>query len=68
MTGRQTFNFPSGFVASGTLQVRSGVAQFANTATSLWWTAANVWNNSTDDDAALYDCNGQLVQVFDDGM
>jgi hypothetical protein len=68
LTGSQRFNFPSGFTAGGTVQVRSGVAQFANTVSTLWWTSANVWNNTTNDDAALYNCDGQLVQTFDDGI
>ena len=41
--------------------------QFANSASVLWWLSANVWNNSSNDDAALYNCNGELVQTFDDG-
>ncbi|MEO8538126.1 MAG: MBL fold metallo-hydrolase [bacterium] len=67
LTGSQSFDFPSGFVATGTVQVRSAVPIFANTATTLWWSTSNVWNNSSNDDAALYNCVGQLVQTFDDG-
>jgi hypothetical protein len=26
-----------------------------------------LWNNTSDDDALLYDCTGRLVQRFDDG-
>jgi hypothetical protein len=30
--------------------------------------AAKLWNNSTNDDAEFRNCNGQLVQTFDDGQ
>ena len=63
----QRFDFPSGFVLSGSVQVVSATPAFTNTANRLWWTAVNVWNNSDDDDALLYDASGQLVCEFDDG-
>lgn len=65
--GNQRFDFPQGFVLNGRVEVWSGVPQFANTATRLWWSDATLWNNSQDDDALLYDCTGRLVQRFDDG-
>jgi hypothetical protein len=66
--GNQRFDFPAELRLVGSVQVHSGVPQFPNTASTLWWTAARVWNNSSDDDALLYDCQGQLVATFDDGM
>ena len=68
VTGSQTFNFPTGFVGSGTVQVKSAAPVFANTLSLLWWSTANVWSDSGNDDAALYNCNGDLVQTFDDGQ
>ena len=68
LTGNQRFDFPNGFVAGGTVQIKSGIAQFTNTAAMLWWTSANVWNNTTNDDAALFNCLGQQVDFFDDGV
>ncbi|GIW14152.1 MAG: hypothetical protein KatS3mg063_0005 [Tepidiforma sp.] len=65
--GNQQFAFPNGFVLSGRVEVWSGVPQFPNTATRLWWSSEPLWNNSQDDDALLYDCTGRLVQRFDDG-
>lgn len=65
--GSQRFDFPPGFVLDGWVEVWSGVPQFANTATRLWWSADKYWNNSENDDALLYDCTGRLVQRFDDG-
>ena len=66
--GNQRFDFPSGFMLSGAVQIVSGRNPFAATATSLWWVTSTVWSNTTDDDALLYDCTGKLVQRFDDGM
>lgn len=65
--GNQRFNFPAGFVLNGRVTIVSEKPQFPDTATRLWWTSSAVWNNSQDDDALLYNCNGQLVQRFDDG-
>lgn len=65
--GSQRFDFPPNFLLSGSVQVKSGVGQFANSASQLWWTAAAQWNNSEDDDAVLYNCLGQQVDYFDDG-
>jgi competence protein ComEC len=67
LMGNQTFNFPAGFVAARIVRVKSGTPVFSNTASDLWWTAANIWLNSGDDDAALVDCEGATVQTFDDG-
>lgn len=66
--GNQRFDFPSGFTASGPVQIRSGVAQFPNGASELWWTSSNIWNNADDDDAMLFDCLGQLRSTFEDGV
>lgn len=66
--GNQRFDFPSGFMLSGAVQIVSGRDPFAATASSLWWLTSTVWSNTTDDDALLYDCTGKLVQRFDDGM
>jgi micrococcal nuclease len=65
--GNQRFNFPPGFELSGSVQIRSGTAAFANSTAQLWWTAATQWNNSEDDDAALNNCAGVQVDYFDDG-
>jgi endonuclease YncB( thermonuclease family) len=65
--GNQKFDFPPGFVLNGQVAVWSGVPQFPNTPTRLWWSASPLWNNNSDDDALLYDCTGRLVQRFDDG-
>ncbi|MBI2766230.1 MAG: MBL fold metallo-hydrolase [Chloroflexi bacterium] len=66
-SGNQRFDFPSGFTLSGSVQVKSGTPQFANSATMLWWSAAALWTNSSDDDAFLYNCQGSLVSTFEDG-
>ncbi len=65
--GNQRFDFPANFTLSGSVQVRSGTPFFPNSPSQLWWTSANMWNNSDDDDAILYDCNGQQRSYFDDG-
>jgi micrococcal nuclease len=65
--GNQRYDFPNNFTLNGTVQVRSAVAAFSNSPTQLWWTSANQWNNSDDDDAVLYNCLGQQVSYFDDG-
>jgi hypothetical protein len=65
--GSQTFTFPNGYVANGTFTVISSTPQFANTQSQLWWTTANIWNNASNDDAALFNCLGQQVDFFDDG-
>ncbi len=67
-SGNQRFDFPTGYVGSGSVQIRSGVAQFPNTQTELWWSGANLWNNSSDDDAFLYNCLGPQVDFFDAGQ
>ena len=67
-TGSQRFDFPSGFVLTGSVQVKSGTGQFSNTSSALWWTTANVWNNSSNDDALLFNCAGTQVSRFDDGQ
>jgi hypothetical protein len=66
-SGSQRFDFPNGFTLNGTVTIYSGTTQFPNTPTSLWWSGSNFWNNSSDDDAFLYNCTGGLVDVFEDG-
>ncbi|MFN0146624.1 MAG: hypothetical protein ACKVT1_08945 [Dehalococcoidia bacterium] len=66
--GNQRFDFPQGFTLAGTVLIRSAVAQFANSSSQLWWTAASQWNNSQNDDAVLYDCLGTARSTFDDGQ
>lgn len=66
--GNQRFDFPSGFVLNGSVGILSGTPSFANSASRLWWSVATQWNNSEDDDAVLYDCVGQPVSYFDDGL
>ena len=67
VAGSQTLNFPNGFVGTGIVQVKSNSPVFANTASMLGWSTFNLWNNSSNDDAQLYNGDGQLVQTFDDG-
>jgi endonuclease YncB( thermonuclease family) len=67
LRGSQRFDFPANFTLNGTVQVRSAVPPFTNSASQLWWSSANQWNNSEDDDAVLYNCMGQQVSYFDDG-
>ena len=66
--GNQRFDFPSGFFLDGAVQILSATPSFQNSGVLLFWRSSNVWNNSSDDDAELYDCDGNLVRVFDDGM
>lgn len=65
--GDQRFDFPDNFTLSGSVQIRAATAPFPNSSGQLWWTSANQWNNSEDDDAVLYDCTGQQRSYFDDG-
>lgn len=65
--GNQRFNFPDSYVANGMFTVRSNAAQFPNTQENLWWTTGNVWNDTLNDDALLFDCIGQLRDTFEDG-
>ena len=64
--GNQRFDFPSNFTLNGSVQVHSGTPQFANSSGQLWWTSANQWSNTEDDDAALYNCLGQQASYYDD--
>lgn len=66
--GNQRFDFPTNFTLSGSVQISSGTAAFPNSSSQLWWTAANQWSNSDDDDAVLYNCLGQQVSYLDDGQ
>lgn len=64
--GNQRYDFPAGFVLTGDVEVLSATPAFADSATKLHWTGSNVWNNSSDDDGELYDCEGTLVSFWDD--
>jgi hypothetical protein len=66
--GSQRFDFPAGYVLGGSVVIRSNVAAFPPSPTQLWWTTAAVWNNTQNDDAQLFNCQGMLVQTFDDGQ
>ncbi|MBE7518440.1 MAG: thermonuclease family protein [Thermoflexaceae bacterium] len=65
--GSQRYDFPDNFTLSGSVQTRSGTPAFPNSSNQLWWTSTNMWDNSEDDDAVLYDCSGQQRSYFDDG-
>jgi hypothetical protein len=67
MLGDQRFDFPAGYVLSGTVHVYSGLRDSPPPGNTLFWTKEFVWDNVQDDDAYLYDCIGRLVSVFDDG-
>ena len=62
----ECYDFPTGSVLSLTVDVPSATGPFAGSASRLWWTSANMWNNSSDDDAVLYDCAGAQVSYWDD--
>jgi hypothetical protein len=64
--GSQRFDFPNNFTLSGAVQIKSGTPAFPNSSGELWWTSANQWNNSEDDDAVLYNCSNQQVSYLDD--
>ena len=66
--GQQRYEFPSGFVLDGTVEVRSATPQFEDSSSKLHWSASAIWNNAEDDDAELYDCDERLVDRFDDGV
>lgn len=66
--GNQRFDFPAGYVLSGTVTIQSGPGATDNPPSVLLWSTTNLWNNSADDDAFLYDCNGSLRNSFDDGV
>jgi len=68
VTGNQVFPFPDGYTANGSFTVHSGTPEFANSQSQLWWRTANTWNNDSNDDAALFNCLGQQVDFFDDGL
>lgn len=61
-----TYHFPDGWMLNGTAEVRSATAQFPPTADALWWSHLPTWNMGADNDAQLYNCEGTLVQTFDD--
>ncbi len=61
--GNQTYNFPDGY----TLNSGAKIKVVSNSAEGdLKWTTDNVWNNSEEDDAELYDKNGILISRWDD--
>ena len=66
-SGNQRFDFPSGYSLAGAVTLASGPAAVAAPPAVLLWTTANIWNNSSDDDAMLYDCLGTLRSTFEDG-
>jgi hypothetical protein len=66
-SGNQRFDFPAGYTLSGSVTIASASAATANPPSVLLWTTQNVWNNSADDDAFLYDCQGVLRSTFEDG-
>ncbi len=66
-SGNQRYDFPAGYTLSGTVTIASGSAASSNPPGTLLWTTANVWNNTSDDDAFLYDCQGTLKSTFEDG-
>lgn len=66
--GNQRFDFPSGFQLDGSVKVVSGTPPFANSSSRLWWSTATQWNNNENDDAVLFNCVGQQVSYFDDGL
>lgn len=65
--GNQRYEFPDDFVLEGTVAVWSGVPEFADDPSRLWWTAESMWNNGEPDAAALYTCTGELASRIDDG-
>ena len=65
--GNQRYEFPDDFVLEGTVLVWSGVPQFEDDPSRLWWTAEQMWYNSEPDAAALYTCTGELASRVDDG-
>ena len=66
--GDQRFDFPAGFVLEGSVHILSGAGAGPSAGSQLFWTGRNVWNNSSDDDAKLYDCADVLVSHYDDGV
>lgn len=62
-SGRQAFTSPQGHVlAAGTeVTVTSGPNAIDNPPHILRWTTANIWNNSSEDDAILLDATGAEV-------
>jgi hypothetical protein len=65
----QVFTFPAAYIYQDDqpfVEVRSGVEQFANTQTKLWWRLGTVWSNSATDNAELRDCEGNLIAQWDD--
>ncbi len=54
--GNERFIFPEGFVLNGSVDVQSGPAATGNGTTTLLWTTENIWHNTEDDDAYLWNC------------
>ncbi len=67
-SGNQRFDFPDGYVGNGNVTIYSGTPQFTNSQSMLWWSGSNLWNNGSDDDATLFDCNDTQRDFFEDGM
>jgi beta-lactamase superfamily II metal-dependent hydrolase len=58
--GNQRYTFPSYTLKAGkSVTVASGGASG-----DLFWTSANIWNNSESDPAELYDSQGILIDTF----
>lgn len=66
-SGNQRFDFPAGYILNGSVILDSGPGASHNPPATLLWTTENIWNNSEDDDAFLYDCQGALRSAFEDG-
>ena len=64
VTGNQRFDFPDGFQFTPNVEIHSATTA-AGGASTLIWTAGNVWNNASEDDAELFDCDDVLVDHFD---
>lgn len=63
VTGNQRFNFPDGYTIKAGTEVK--VASFEATG-DLFWTKANMWNNSKSDPAEFYNAEGILQSRWDD--
>lgn len=60
------FSFPAGWVLTGSVQIKAATAPFPPSATQLFWQGLPVWNQGTRNDAQLYNCEGTLVQTYED--
>lgn len=67
-SGNQRFDFPAGYFLNSSVVIESGPGATHAPPARLLWTNSNIWNNSSDDDAFLYDCTGALKSTFEDGQ